>query len=166
MAKLAMQKIHPVLWFDREAEDAMLFYTSIFKNSKVGQVTRYGDSEPRIEGWGKPGDVLTASFEIEGLEFTGLNGGPLFKFSEAISLMIACDDQKELDYYWDKLVEGGKPQQCGWLKDKFGVVWQVTPKRLMEMMSDPDPVKVKRAFEAMLPMVKLDIATLERAFKG
>jgi predicted 3-demethylubiquinone-9 3-methyltransferase (glyoxalase superfamily) len=129
-----MQKISPFLWFDDQAEEAMHFYVSVFKNSKVGDVTRYGDA-----GLGPKGSVMTASFELEGQPFTALNGGPHFKFTEAISFVVSCKTQAEVDELWDKLSEGGQTQQCGWLKDKFGLSWQITPVALMELMSDPDP---------------------------
>ena len=156
-----MQKITPCLWFDGRAEEAMRFYTSIFKNSKVGAVTRYGEGMP-----GKRGSVMTATFEIEGQEFMGLNGGPDFKFSEAISFVVNCKTQEELDYYWGKLLEGGAPSQCGWLKDKFGVSWQVVPTVLPEMLKSGDAAKTQRVMEAIMKMVKLDIKTLTEAYEG
>jgi len=156
-----MQKITPCLWFDGRAEEAMRFYTSIFKNSKVGAVTRYGEGMP-----GKKGSVMTATFEIEGQEFMGLNGGPDFKFSEAISFVVNCKTQEELDYYWGKLLEGGAPSQCGWLKDKFGVSWQVVPTVLPEMLKSGDAAKTQRVMEAIMKMVKLDIKTLTEAYEG
>jgi predicted 3-demethylubiquinone-9 3-methyltransferase (glyoxalase superfamily) len=135
------------------------FYTSIFKNSKIGQVTRYGDAGP-----GPAGSVVTASFELEGLQFTALNGGPHFKFSEAISFQVDCKSQEEVDYFWERLLEGGEEQQCGWLKDKYGLSWQIIPTVLLEMLNDPDPEKTRRATEAMLKMRKIDIPTLQRAY--
>ena len=158
-----MQKITPFLWFDGNAEEAMNFYTSIFRNAKVGSISRYGEAGP-----GPAGSVLTASFELEGLQFTALNGGPHFKFNEAVSFQIECETQAEVDYYWEKLGAGGDPnaQQCGWLKDKFGLSWQVVPKGMAAVLNDPDTTKSKRAFEAMLQMKKLDIAGLQRAFAG
>lgn len=156
-----MQKITPFLWFDKEAEEAMNFYCSIFRNSKKGKVSRWGEGGP-IE----PGSVMTASFELEGLEFTGLNAGPQFKFTEAISMYVDCADQKEVDYYWEKLSEGGSTQMCGWLKDKFGLSWQIIPSALPRLMSDPDRDKANRVMQAMLQMKKIDVAALERAAKG
>ena len=156
-----MQKITPFLWFDNRAEEAMNFYTSIFKNSKVGNITRYGEAGP-----GPAGSVLTASFELDGLEFTALNGGPQFKFTEAISLHVACESQDEVDYYWDKLGDGGRIDQCGWLKDKFGLSWQIVPTILHKLLSDPDRGKANRVMQAMLQMKKLDIAKLKQAADG
>jgi predicted 3-demethylubiquinone-9 3-methyltransferase (glyoxalase superfamily) len=161
------QKITPCLWFDDEAEAAVTFYTGIFMNSKVVSVSRYGEAGHEIHG--KPaGTVLTVAFELEGQVFTALNGGPVFKFNEAISFQVDCETQEEVDYYWEKLSEGGDPkaQQCGWLKDKYGVSWQVVPRVLVEMMSDPDSEKSGRAMEAMLQMKKIDIAALKRAYWG
>lgn len=156
-----MQKITPFLWFDNQAEEAMNFYTSIFKNSKVGNIIRYGEAGP-----GPAGSVLTASFELDGLEFTALNGGPQFKFTEAISLHVACESQDEVDYYWDKLGDGGRIDQCGWLKDKFGLSWQIVPTILHKLLSDPDRGKANRVMQAMLQMKKLDIAKLKQAADG
>ncbi|MEW5985860.1 MAG: VOC family protein [Chloroflexota bacterium] len=155
-----MQKITPFLWFDNQAEEAMYFYTSIFKNSKVGAVTRYGEAGP-----GPAGSVLTASFELEGLTFTALNGGPLFRFTEAISFFVSCESQEEVDELWEKLSAGGEEQPCGWLKDKFGLSWQIIPTTLMEMLSDPDPEKARRVTEAMLQMKKIDVQTLRQAYE-
>jgi predicted 3-demethylubiquinone-9 3-methyltransferase (glyoxalase superfamily) len=160
-------KISPCLWFDREAEEAARFYTSIFPNSRIVTVSRYPDAGQEIHG--KPaGSVMVVVFELEGQAFTGLNGGPQFKFNEAVSFQIECADQKEVDYYWEKLSESGAPeaQQCGWLEDKFGLSWQVVPKRLTELLQDRDAAKVTRVFAAMLQMQKLDVAALERAAKG
>ena len=154
-----MQKITPFLWFDNQAEEAVNFYTSIFKNSKVGNVTRYGEAGP-----GPAGSVLTASFELEGLEFTALNGGPHFKFTEAISLHVSCESQEEVDYYWEKLSDGGQIQQCGWLKDRFGMSWQIVPTALHRLLNDPDPQRANRVMRAMLQMKKLDIAGLQKAY--
>jgi predicted 3-demethylubiquinone-9 3-methyltransferase (glyoxalase superfamily) len=154
-----MQKITPFLWFDNQAEEAVNFYTSIFKNSKVGNVTRYGEAGP-----GPAGSVLTASFELEGLEFTALNGGPHFKFTEAVSLHVSCESQEEVDYYWEKLSDGGQIQQCGWLKDRFGMSWQIVPTALHRLLNDPDPQKANRVMHAMLQMKKLDIAGLQKAY--
>ena len=157
-----MQKITPFLWFDKNAEDAVNFYTSIFKNSKIKKISRYGDAGP-----GPKGSVMTATFEIEGQEFVALNAGPRFKFTEAISFVINCENQKEVDYYWEKLLAGGgKEQACGWLKDKFGLSWQVVPTILEELMTDKDPAKANRVMQEMLQMVKLDIAALKKAYEG
>ena len=160
MAKV--QKITPFLWFDNNAEEAVKFYTSIFGNSKIGKVMRNGDNGP-----GPKGSVLVMDFELEGQQFNALNGGPMYKFTPAISLLVLCDDQKEVDRLWSKLTaDGGKEVQCGWLEDKFGLSWQVVPKAFMEMVSDKDPVKVGRVMAAMMQMVKFDIKKLEAAFKG
>jgi predicted 3-demethylubiquinone-9 3-methyltransferase (glyoxalase superfamily) len=156
-----MQKISPFLWFDNEAEEAMNHYVSIFKNSKAGSITRYGDAGP-----GPKGSVMTASFELEGQQFTALNGGPQFKFTEAVSFVVSCETQEEVDRLWDKLSEGGQTQQCGWLKDKFGLSWQIVPSVLIEMMKDPDPQKSQRVMEAMLQMTKIEIARLKQAYEG
>ena len=153
-----MQKITPFLWFDGNAEEAMNFYTSIFKNAKVGNISRYGEAGP-----GPAGSVLTASFELEGMQFTALNGGPHFKFNEAISFHVACESQEEVDYFWDGLGAGGRIQQCGWLKDRFGVSWQIVPTALPRLLGDPDRAKANRVMQAMLQMKKLDIAALEQA---
>jgi predicted 3-demethylubiquinone-9 3-methyltransferase (glyoxalase superfamily) len=160
------QKIAPCLWFDSEAEEAARFYVGIFRNSKIVDITRYGKAGKEIHQ--KPeGSVMTVAFEIEGLPYTALNGGPMFKFTEAVSFQIFVDDQKELDEYWDKLTPGGDPksQVCGWLKDKFGVSWQVVPRKMLDWWSKPD-AGTERAFDAMMKMGKLDIATLERAYNG
>jgi predicted 3-demethylubiquinone-9 3-methyltransferase (glyoxalase superfamily) len=156
-----MQKISPFLWFDNQAEEAMHHYVSIFKNSKVGKITRYGDAGP-----GPKGTVMVASFELEGQRFAALNGGPQFRFTEAISFVVNCETQKEVDDLWEKLGEGGQFQQCGWLKDKFGLSWQIVPTALIELISDPDPVKSRRVMEAMLQMTKIDIAKLRQAHGG
>ena len=156
-----MQKISPFLWFDNQAEEAMNFYVSIFRNSKVGNVTRYGDAGP-----GPKGSVMTASFELEGQQFTALNGGPQFKFTEAISFVVSCETQEEVDELWDKLSEGGKTQQCGWLKDRFGLSWQIIPSALPELMTGPDPQKSQRVMEAMLQMTKIDIGKLRQAYES
>ena len=155
-----MQKIASCLWFDGKAEEAMNFYTSIFKNSKVGDVMRYGEAGP-----GKKGSVLTATLEIEGQEFIALNGGPMFQFTPAISFFVKCETQEEVDHYWNKLLEGGAPQQCGWLTDQFGVSWQIVPTVLGEMLKDKDAAKANRVMQAMLKMVKLDIRTLKQAYE-
>ena len=162
-----IQKIAPCLWFDDQAEEAARFYTGIFKNSKIGTVERYGKAGHEVHG--RPaGTVMTVAFELEGQAFTALNGGPVFKFNEAISFQVNCETQAEVDYYWEKLSEGGdvKAQQCGWLKDRYGVSWQVVPRALVEMITDPDSEKSGRAMEAMLRMKKLDIAGLKRAYGG
>jgi predicted 3-demethylubiquinone-9 3-methyltransferase (glyoxalase superfamily) len=156
-----MQRIGPCLWFDGQAEEAMNFYTSVFKNSKIGSVTRYGEAGP-----GAKGTVMTATFEIEGQEFVALNAGPHFKFSPAISFVVRCKTQEEVDDFWAKLLQGGAPQQCGWLTDKFGVSWQIVPTILPEMLQDKDAEKTKRVMEAMLKMVKLDINALKQAYEG
>jgi predicted 3-demethylubiquinone-9 3-methyltransferase (glyoxalase superfamily) len=156
-----MQKITPFLWFDKEAEEAMNFYCSIFKNSKKGKVARYGEVGP-----GNIGNVMTVSFELEGLEFTALNAGPQFKFTEAVSMYVNCETQAEVDDYWDKLSDGGSIQMCGWLKDKFGLSWQIIPSALPKLMSDPDRDKANRVMQAMLQMKKIDVAALERAARG
>lgn len=153
-----MQKITPFLWFDHQAEEAMNFYTSVFKNAEVGGVTRYGKGSP-----GPEGSVMTASFELEGLQFTALNGGPQFKFTEAISFVVDCESQAEVDELWERLTEGGEESQCGWLKDKFGVSWQIVPRELTELLNDPDPEKARRATEAMLQMKKIDIQAIREA---
>ncbi len=162
-----IQKIAPCLWFDDQAEEAARFYTGIFKNSKIVTVARYGKAGHEVHG--RPaGTVMTVAFELEGQAFTALNGGPVFKFNEAISFQVNCETQAEVDYYWEKLSEGGdvKAQQCGWLKDRYGVSWQVVPRALVEMITDPDSEKSGRAMEAMLRMKKLDIAELKRAYGG
>ncbi len=161
------QKITPCLWFDHQAEDAAKFYAGIFKNSKIGKITRYGEAGREIHGK-EPGTALTVAFELEGQNFTALNGGPMFKFTEAISLQIHCETQEEVDHYWNALSAGGDPkaQQCGWLKDKFGLSWQIVPNMLMKVMSDPDTKKSQRAWAAMMQMKKLDIAKLQQAFDG
>ena len=153
-----MPKITPFLWFNDQAEEAMNFYVSIFKNSKAGSVTRYGDAGP-----GPKGSVMTANFQLEGLDFTALNGGPQFPFTEAVSFVVHCETQQEIDYYWDKLTTGGRPSQCGWLKDKFGLSWQVVPAVLPRLLKDPDPKKSQRVMQALMQMTKLDIARLQQA---
>lgn len=155
-----MQKITPFLWFDDKAEEAMNFYVSIFKNSKCGRISRYGEAGP-----GPKGTVMVATFQLEGQEFMALNGGPHFKFTEAISLVVSCETQDEVDAFWEKLSEGGAKGQCGWLKDKFGLSWQIVPTALGELMSGPDPEKSKRVMTAMLQMKKLDIKTLKQAYE-
>ena len=162
-----LKKIAPCLWFDDKAEEAAKYYVGIFKNSKIGKISRYGEAG-RETHKRPPGSVMTVQFELEGQPFTALNGGPVFNFNEAISLQIYCKDQKELDYYWEKLTVGGDPkaQVCGWLKDKYGLSWQVVPEKIADMMGDPDDPGSQRAFEALLEMKKLDIAALERAYRG
>jgi predicted 3-demethylubiquinone-9 3-methyltransferase (glyoxalase superfamily) len=160
-------RIAPCLWFDDEAEDAAKFYTSIFKNSKVVGISRYGEAGHEIHG--RPaGSVMTVAFELDGQSFTALNGGPIFKFNEAISLQVFCDTQQEVDHYWEKLGASGdkNAQQCGWLKDKYGVSWQVVPTVVVEMMTDPDRAKSDRAMRAILQMKKIDIAALKKAYAG
>jgi predicted 3-demethylubiquinone-9 3-methyltransferase (glyoxalase superfamily) len=161
-----MQKITPCLWFDSNAEAAAKFYTSIFKNSKIGKISRYGKEGYEIHG--KPeGTVLTVEFELNGQTFTALNGGPAFKFNEAISFQVNCESQNEVDYYWEKLSKDGdeKAQQCGWLKDKYGVSWQIVPVVLGEMLQDKNAEKSERVMKALLQMKKLDIQTLEQAYE-
>jgi len=162
-----IQRISPCLWFDDQAEDAARFYTGIFKNSQIGSISRYGEAGREVHGR-PPGSVMTVEFELDGQAFTGLNGGPLFKFNEAVSFQVNCATQAEVDYYWDKLTAGGDPkaQQCGWLKDKFGVSWQVVPVEAIKLFMDPDRAKAGRTMEAMLKMKKLDIAALKRAHAG
>jgi predicted 3-demethylubiquinone-9 3-methyltransferase (glyoxalase superfamily) len=156
-----MQKITPFLWFENQAEEAANFYTSIFKNAKVGKVSRYGAGAPMPKG-----TAMTVSFEIEGQGFMALNGGPVFQFSPAISFFVNCETQEEVDGLWEKLSEGGEKQRCGWLKDKFGLTWQIVPAALGEMMQDKDPAKVKRVTMAMLKMSKIEIEGLKRAYEG
>ncbi|HYM99844.1 MAG TPA: VOC family protein [Aestuariivirgaceae bacterium] len=161
------QRIAPCLWFDDQAEAAVAFYTSVFRNSKIVKIARYGEAGKEIHR--KPaGSVMTVAFELDGQTFTALNGGPVFKFNEAISLQVNCETQEEVDHYWDKLSAGGdkKAQQCGWLKDKYGVSWQVVPTVLPEMITDPDAEKSQRVFQSMLQMKKIDIAELKRAYAG
>ena len=159
------QKITPFLWFDNQAEEAANFYVSIFKQSRIGAITRYDDEGSKAAGRPK-GSVMTVEFELDGQKFTALNGGPHFKFTEAISLVVNCDDQKEVDHFWGKLSAGGQEVQCGWLKDRFGLSWQVTPTALLEMLKDKDPEKSKRTMAAMLKMKKLDVDVLKRAYDG
>jgi predicted 3-demethylubiquinone-9 3-methyltransferase (glyoxalase superfamily) len=154
-----MQKITPCLWFDDQAEAAARLYTSIFKQSKIGTIARYGDAGPGLKG-----SVMTVSFEIEGQEYLALNGGPHFKFTEAISLIVNCETQQEVDAYWEKLSEGGEKSQCGWLKDKFGLSWQIVPTILRELFSDRDPAKSQRVMKELLQMKKLDIKALKKAY--
>lgn len=158
---MKLQKITPCLWFDGQAEEAMQHYISIFENGRVLSVKRCGD-----EGPGPKGSVLIASFEIAGVQFQALNGGPQYKFTEAISMSVDCESQEEVDRLWAKLSEGGKEIQCGWLRDKYGLSWQIVPRRLIELINDADPARAARAFQAMLQMVKIDIATIETAADG
>jgi predicted 3-demethylubiquinone-9 3-methyltransferase (glyoxalase superfamily) len=155
------QKITPNLWFDTEAEEAADFYTSVFKNSRIVNVARYTDAGPR-----EAGTVMTVEFELDGQRFVGINGGPQFKFDEAVSFAITCETQDDVDYYWDRLSEGGEEGQCGWLKDRYGVSWQVVPTGMEEVFGDPDPQRAQRAMQAMFGMSKLDIAELRRAADG
>ena len=161
-----MQKIAPFLWFDQEAEEAVKFYTSIFKNSKIGRILRYDKQAAKASG--RPaGSVLTVEFELVGQKFVALNGGPQFKFNESISFVVNCETQEEVDYYWQKLAaDGGQESQCGWLKDKFGVSWQITPSVLIDMLHDKDAEKAERVMNAMLQMQKIDIAKLRDAYAG
>jgi predicted 3-demethylubiquinone-9 3-methyltransferase (glyoxalase superfamily) len=163
----AIQKITPCLWFDDQAEAAVGFYTSIFQNSKVVATSRYGEEGREIHGR-PPGSVLTVAFELDGQAFTALNGGPIFKFNEAVSLQVSCETQPELDRYWGKLSEGGDPeaQQCGWLKDRYGLSWQVVPRVLAEMIGGPVTDRTERVMKALLQMKKIDIAALQRAYAG
>ena len=154
-----MQKITPMLWFDGRAEEAAKFYVSVFKNSKMGKVVRYGDAGP-----GPKGSVMVASFEANGQEFTALNGGPQFKFNESVSFVVHCKTQEEVDYHWDKLLAGGgQESMCGWLKDKFGLSWQITPDVLLELVSDPDPAISQSVMKAMMQMRKIDIEAVKKA---
>jgi predicted 3-demethylubiquinone-9 3-methyltransferase (glyoxalase superfamily) len=153
-----MQKITPYLWFDTEGEEAATFYTSVFPNSRVVHVARYGSAGPRPEG-----TVMTVSFELDGQKFVALNGGPEFTFSEAISFQVSCESQEEVDSFWNALAEGGEEGPCGWLKDRFGVSWQIVPTRLQELLSDPSPERSQRVMQAMLQMRKLEIDALEKA---
>ena len=159
-----MQKITPFLWFDNQAEEAVNFYTSIFKNSKIKSVTRYGEAGAEASGRPK-GTVMTVTFELEGQEFIALNGGPHFKFTEAISFVVNCETQGEVDELWEKLSEGGEKGQCGWLKDKYGVSWQIVPTVLGEMLQDKDPKKSEKVMKALLQMGKIDIKTLKQAYE-
>src|SRR6266850_6274309 len=160
-----MQKITPFLWFDNQAEDAAHFYVSIFKNSKIASVARYDEEGAKAAGRPK-GSVMTVAFELDGQEFTALNGGPHFKFTEAISLVVNCETQEEVDHFWGRLSAGGQQVQCGWLKDRFGLSWQVVPTVLAEMLQDKDPEKSKRVMAAMLKMKKIDVEALKKAYEG
>jgi predicted 3-demethylubiquinone-9 3-methyltransferase (glyoxalase superfamily) len=161
-----MKNITPCLWFDNEAEEAARFYTSIFKNSKIGHISRYGEAGYEIHQK-PPGTVMTIEFELNGQPFTGLNGGPIFKFNEAVSFQVLCENQQEVDHYWDKLSEGGdkNAQQCGWLKDKFGLSWQIVPTEMIEMLKDKDAAKTQRVMTAVLQMRKIDVAKLREAYE-
>ena len=154
-----MKKITPFLWFNNNAEEAMNFYLSVFKNSKAGSISRYGDGGP-----GPKGMAMSVTFQLEGQDFLALNGGPQYPFTEAISLFVDCKTQEEVDHLWDKLSEGGEKSRCGWLKDKFGLSWQIVPSALGELLADPDPVKSGRVMQAMLQMDKIDIAALKKAY--
>ena len=156
-----MPKITPFLWFDNNAEEAMNFYVSVFKNSKILRLQRFENAGP-----GGKGAVVTGAFELDGQQFMALQGGPLFKFTEAISMFVNCETQEEVDYFWEKLTAGGNESQCGWLKDKFGLSWQIVPSALGQMLGDKDPAKSKRVMEAMLQMRKIDIARLRQAYEG
>jgi predicted 3-demethylubiquinone-9 3-methyltransferase (glyoxalase superfamily) len=158
--KNSMQKITPFLWFDNQAEEAMNFYLSVFKDSKVNRVTRYGEAGP-----GPAGSVMSAEFQLNGVDFYALNGGPVFKFSPATSFFIHCGTQEEVDHYWEKLSEGGKTNQCGWLDDKFGVTWQVVPDALGKLLNDKNPKKAGNVMKAMMKMTKIEIADLEEAYE-
>ncbi|MDQ3615075.1 MAG: VOC family protein [Actinomycetota bacterium] len=153
-----MQKITPCLWFDTQGEEAAEFYVSVFDNSRITQVSRYGEAGP-----GTPGSVLTVAFELDGVPFTALNGGPVFTFNEAVSFQVSCESQEEVDHFWGRLSEGGEEGQCGWLKDRYGVSWQIVPTALPELLGDHDPERARRAMEAMLGMKKLDIEGMRRA---
>jgi predicted 3-demethylubiquinone-9 3-methyltransferase (glyoxalase superfamily) len=160
-----LHRITPFLWFDHQAEEAVRFYVSIFKNSRIGSIARYDDEAAKVSGRPK-GSVMTVAFELDGQEFTALNGGPLFKFTEAISFVVNCETQEEVDHFWTKLSAGGQEVQCGWLKDRFGVSWQVVPTALSEMLQDKDPEKSKRVMAAMLKMKKLSLEALKKAYEG
>ena len=164
---MTIQAITPCLWFDSQAEEATRFYTGIFKDSKIVAITRYPEAGQEIHGRA-PGSVMTVEFELNGQPFTALNGGPHFKFNEAVSFQVMCETQEDVDHYWNRLGQGGDPsaQQCGWLKDKYGLSWQVVPTGMGEMLNDPDREKANRAMEAMMQMKKLDVAELRRAFEG
>ena len=165
--RINAQRITPFLWFDSQAEEAVGFYTSVFKNSKIVSVSRYG--EEGAEASGRPkGTVMTIAFQLDGQEFVALNGGPIFAFTEAISFVVNCESQEEINYYWERLSKGGeeKAQQCGWLKDRYGLSWQVIPRMLVDLLNDVDPDKSSRVMKAMLEMKKIDIDTLKQASEG
>lgn len=162
---ISAKTLTPCLWFDTQAEEAAKFYCSVFKNSKITSVSRFPDAGQDVHG--KPaGSVMVAAFEINGQPFTALNGGPQFKFDEAVSFQVPCDNQEEIDYFWSKLTEGGEEGQCGWLKDKFGLSWQVFPSAVMKMLADPDRAKAARVMNAFMKMKKFDLAAIERAYAG
>ncbi len=156
-----MPKINPFLWFDDKAEEAANFYVSVFPNSRIVETVRYGDSGP-----GPKGSVMTVAFDLDGQRFNALNGGPVFKFTEAVSFVVDCRDQAEVDHYWDRLTDGGQPSQCAWLKDRYGVSWQIVPEALIRLLKDPDPVKAQRVMAAMMKMSKIVVAKLEAAYAG
>ena len=156
-----MQKVTTFLWFDSQAEEAAVFYTSVFKNSRVLEVSRYGEGAPIAAG-----TAMTVRFELDGQEFIALNGGPHHKFTDAISLYVDCEDQAEADYFWDRLVDGGEPSQCGWLKDRYGLSWQIIPREMQSLLADPDPAKAQRTMQAMLTMTRIDLEALRRAHAG
>jgi predicted 3-demethylubiquinone-9 3-methyltransferase (glyoxalase superfamily) len=160
-----LQRITPFLWFDSQAEEAANFYVSIFKNARIREASRYDEASSKASGQHK-GSVMTVAFELDGQEFIALNGGPMFKFTEAISFVVNCETQAEVDHYWDQLTAGGQEVQCGWLKDRFGVSWQVVPTVLTELLQDKDPEKAKRVMAAMLQMKKLSLDGLKRAYEG
>jgi predicted 3-demethylubiquinone-9 3-methyltransferase (glyoxalase superfamily) len=157
---IASQKITPFLWFENQAEDAVNFYTSIFKNSRILTVNRYGEGGPAPKG-----SVMTIAFELEGQKFTALNGGPQFKFTEAISFVVNCETQEEVDHFWNRLTEGGQEIQCGWLKDRYGLSWQIVPTALFKLLQDQDPARSARVMQALFQMKKLDIAALQKAYE-
>lgn len=165
MTSRITQKITPFLWFDNQAEEAARFYASIFKNSKIGDIVRYDEEAAKPTGR-EPGSVMVIEFQLEGQEFVALNGGPIFKFTEAISMVVNCATQEEIDYFWSKLSAGGEESRCGWLKDKFGLSWQVVPIALTEMLKDKDAARAKRVMHAMLQMDKIDLVALEKAYQG
>ncbi len=163
--QLSSQRITPFLWFDSQAEEAANFYVSVFRNSRILNLSRYGKEGQEIHGR-QPGSVMTVEFEIEGQKFVALNGGPIFKFSEAISFQVHCETQEEIDYFWGKLAESGGEQQCGWLKDKYGLSWQIVPTALPKMLTDPDAERARRVTKAFLGMRKFDLEELRRAYDG
>ena len=156
-----MPKIDPFLWFDDKAEEAANFYVSVFPNARIVEVVRYGDVGPGLKG-----SVMTVAFDLDGQRFNALNGGPVFRFTEAISFVVDCKDQAEVDHYWDRLSDGGETSQCAWLKDRYGVSWQIVPEALIRLLKDPDPVKSQRVMAAMMTMTKIDVAKLEAAYAG
>lgn len=161
MSKIIAQKILPFLWFDSQAEEAANFYVSVFKNSRINTMSRYGDAGP-----GPKGGVMVVSFQLAGQQFMALNGGPYFTFTPAVSFLVQCETQQEIDEFWNRLSQGGKTEQCGWLKDKYGVSWQVVPTVLGELVSDPDPARSQRVMQAMLQMTKIVIKDLQKAYDG